>query len=344
MADQIVDLNLLQFLQPQANANANPSEASATIPHVYLYKGGPVPRHVTRIRIDKSIQFIPDEAFSESNVQEVEMHNGVYKIGGLAFYNCRCLERISGATGVRVVDEGAFFGCRRLKDVEFGKKLERIGQGAFSWCKSLRGLKIPSVKIVDRYAFQYCVNMTNVEFGEGLEQMGEFAFLCCYSLQRVAMPLKGDLISDDNVFNGCGNLANIELVGAVHNTLSHFSMQVWRDEMNDEIDRINQVLSDISAEGKTVAVRQWIRTAHARVQHFTNEHNNSLEECATLLELALWRDHLNDEPDDNDSESSLEAKPKKKARIDSNSARKERRMTCGANVVIKNVLPFLQLK
>jgi len=242
---------------------------------------------------------------------------------------------------------GAFFGCRRLKDVEFGsKKLERIGQGAFSRCKSLQGLKIPSVKIVDRYAFQYCVNMTNVEFGKGLEQMGEFAFLCCYSLQRIAMPLKEDLIRDDNVFNGCGNLAHIELVGAVHNTISHFSLQVWKDEMNDEIDRINQVLSDISAEEKTPAVRQWIRTVHARLQHFTNEHNNSLEECATLLELALWRDNLNDEQGDTDNESSQEAKPKKKARIDADVAvaRKERRMTCGANVVIKNVLPFLQLK
>jgi len=117
MADQI---DLLQFLQAQANADAN---AGTVQQHVYLYKGGPVPPHVTHIRIDKSIQLIPSDIFSESDVQEVEMHNGVYKIAGLAFYNCRCLERISGATGVRVVDEGAFYGCKRLTDVEFGKKL-----------------------------------------------------------------------------------------------------------------------------------------------------------------------------------------------------------------------------
>ncbi|KAK1735806.1 leucine-rich repeat domain-containing protein [Skeletonema marinoi] len=137
---------------------------------------------------------IPNELFSsESNVQEVEMHNGVYKISKLAFYNCRCLERISGATGVQVIDEGAFYRCRRLKDLEVG-------------------LKIPSVKIVDGYAFQFCVSMTDVEFGEGLEQMEEFAFLNCYSLRRVAMPLKMDLISD-NIFKGCTSMANIELVG-----------------------------------------------------------------------------------------------------------------------------------
>jgi len=337
MANQFDDLNLL-IAQAHAYAGS----------HVYLYKGGPVPPHVTHIRIDKSIQLIPSDIFSESDVQEVEMHNGVYKIAGLAFYNCRCLERISGATGVRVVDEGAFYGCRRLTDVEFGKKLERIGQGAFTRCKSLRGLKIPSVKIVDRNAFQYCINMTDVVFGKGLERMGELVFLNCYSLQRIAMPLKEDLISDDNVFKGCGNVANVELVGAVHNTISHFSLQVWKDEMNDEIGRINQVLPAVSAHRKAAAVRQWIQRVHARVQYFTNEHNKSLEEYATLLELVLWRDSLNDETDhDNDNEPSLEAKnPRKKARIDADSVRtrKERRTTCGANVVIKNVLSFLQLK
>eukprot|EP00985_Skeletonema_marinoi_P028498 scaffold25076_cov177-Skeletonema_marinoi.AAC.1 len=66
--------------------------------------------------------------------------------------------------------------------------------------------------------------MTDVEFGEELEQMEEFAFLNCYSLRRVAMPLKMDLISD-NIFQGCTSMANIELVGEVHSTISHFSLQ-----------------------------------------------------------------------------------------------------------------------
>jgi hypothetical protein len=325
----------------QANA-INGRDSTISRPIVYLYKGGPVPLHVTHIRIDKSIKVIPNELFSESNVQEVEMHNGVYKIGKLAFYNCRCLERISGATGVQVIDEGAFYRCRRLKDLEVGKKLERIGQGAFSRCGSLQGLKIPSVKIVDGYAFQFCVSMTDVEFGEGLEQMEEFAFLNCYSLRRVAMPLKMDLISD-NIFKGCTSMANIELVGGVHSTISHFSLQVWRDEMKDEIDMINQLLATAPIDGKTAASRRWIRRVLARVKHFTNEHNRSLEESAALLELSLWRDNLKGEID-HGSDSSVEAKPKKRARIDVDCARQERRMTCGANIVIKNVLPFLQLK
>ena len=34
----------------------------------------------------------------------------------------------------------------------------------------------------------------------------------------------------------------------------------------------------------------------------------------------------------------------KKAKVDTEAARKEQRVTCGASIVIKNVLPFLALK
>ena len=34
----------------------------------------------------------------------------------------------------------------------------------------------------------------------------------------------------------------------------------------------------------------------------------------------------------------------KKAKVDAESARRERRLTCGAEIVIKNVLQFLQLE
>eukprot|EP00984_Skeletonema_dohrnii_P016501 scaffold7349_cov129-Skeletonema_dohrnii-CCMP3373.AAC.6 len=47
-----------------------------------------------------------------------------------------------------------------------------------------------------------------------------------------------------------------------------------------------------------------------------------LEESATLLELSLWRDNLKGEIDHgHGSESSLEAKPMKRARIDADCAR-----------------------
>ncbi len=61
----------------------------------------------------------------------------------------------------------------------------------------------------------------------------------------------------------------------------------------------------------------------------------------TLLELALWKAKLLNEADEKKCNVD---EVTKKAKIDAIPARKEYRVTCGASIVIKNVLPFLALK
>ena len=68
------------------------------------------------------------------------------------------------------------------------------------------------------------------------------------------------------------------------------------------------------------------------------EHYRYVREGITLLELALWKARL-----DEKEEYAAEGKSKK-AKVDAESYRRDKRMTCGADMVIKNVLPFLQLK
>jgi hypothetical protein len=64
-----------------------------------------------------------------------------------------------------------------------------------------------------------------------------------------------------------------------------------------------------------------------------------LKEATTLLELALWKAKI----DEKERECLGEMKAKK-AKIDVQSERRELRITSGASIVIKNVLPFLQLE
>ena len=61
----------------------------------------------------------------------------------------------------------------------------------------------------------------------------------------------------------------------------------------------------------------------------------------TLLELALWKARILKETDEKRCNVD---EVTKKAKIDDEVARKEHRVTCGASIVIKNVLPFLALK
>jgi hypothetical protein len=238
-----------------------------------------------------------------------------------------------------------------MSDVAFGNKLETIGRSAFWDCTSLRRLKIPFIRTIERYAFCKCTSLTGVELGEGLEiiVIGEGAFKNCSSLRRIAIPLTYGMFSFDHVderytqFHGCYDLATIEIVGgeAIHNIVSHLGLQSWRNEMNQEINRINQILPTTPAIEKTGVIQEWIQSVLRQIEHYKAAHHILLKEATTILELALWKAKLRQK---NEEEDSLVTTKAKRAKIDVESARQERRVTFGADVIIKNVLPFLVLK
>ena len=70
-----------------------------------------------------------------------------------------------------------------------------------------------------------------------------------------------------------------------------------------------------------------------KTDHYKSEHCRYVKEGISLLELALWKAKL-----DEKEEYAAEGK------VDAESTRVQRRITCGADIVIKNVLPFLQLE
>jgi len=112
--------------------------------------------------------------------------------------------------------------------------------------------------------------------------------------------------------------------------------------MKEEIESINQTLPDtLSGWEKTAAINQWIESVLCTMEHYKTEHRLLVKEAMTLLELALWKAKLLDEEG---RKCKAEEKKSKTAKIDEENARKEHRVTCGANIVIKNVLPFLALE
>eukprot|EP00985_Skeletonema_marinoi_P022476 scaffold14366_cov128-Skeletonema_marinoi.AAC.1 len=106
--------------------------------------------------------------------------------------------------------------------------------------------------------------------------------------------------------------------------------------MKEEINRINQVLPNTPE--KTAAIIQWVDSVIDKMDHHKAAHHRYVKQALTLLELAVWKAKL-DEKDENSATGRT-----KKAKLDGESVRKEKRVTCGANTVIKNVLPFLQLE
>jgi len=240
--------------------------------------------------------------------------------------------------GVKVIKAGAFCDCRGLTEVEFGVELETIGESAFYNCTSLTRITMPCVRNIGNYAFANCRQLMDLELPEGLETIGEHAFHNCQRLGRISIPLKDGMIEDD-AFAFCPKLSTVDLVGGIHNTIASLHLENWRNEMNGEINRINQTLPTPTIGGirMTAAIKQWIRSVIRRLNHCKAEHKALLKEATTLLELALWKAKIGEK------EKFLGEVKAKKAKIDIQSERNERRVTSGANVVIKNVLPLLEL-
>jgi hypothetical protein len=308
---------------------------------IFVYTGGDqeVPRDVKWVRIAENIDTIPARAFYLCyQLIEVEGHNKIKKIERSAFGRCRSLRRVTNMTGLTEIEEYAFYRCIDLSELEFDK-LEIIGNQSFALCKSLRSINMPSIRRVGGATFQTCHVLTDVVFGKDLERIEVCVFFDCASLRSIVIPLKYGLFVSDDAFSRCQNLSRVDILdGWIHNTISSLHLESWRDEMQEEMDRINQTLPNTHSAEKAGAIQEWITRVLSRMEHYKSEHKMLVKEAMTLLELALWKAKILNETDEKKCNMS------KKAKIDAKAARKEHRVTCGASIVIKNVLHFLELK
>ena len=265
----------------------------------YIYTGAEgevIPREATHIIVLAKI--IPANAFRRHpNISEV-LCLDVKKIEKYAFYWCPNLRRVR-MCGVKILADAVFCGCEALTDVECGK-LEIIGKGAFYDCKSLRSINLLSARIVQAKAFAFCDVLSNVKFGSKLERIEGAVFGYCTALERITIPMKDGVISRCDIFFRCQNLRHVDLVeGELHETIAALQLFTeWRDDMNEEIDSINQILPNASAGKwdeertfdagrKAQAIRSWIKSVLGKIDHYKAE---LVGVAVTTLQLDLPQD------------------------------------------------------
>jgi hypothetical protein len=315
----------------------------------YIYRGGRAPTDVSHVKIHKSVFAIDDEAFMNCRQLEyVESHKELSKIGKKSFAFCQLLRSID-LSGVKIIEHSAFCNCSAITDADL-PEVERIGNQAFGHCMSLTKISAPSAESINLGAFLNCERLSSAEFGERLHRIDQLAFFDCPSLRHIAIPLplrRRDIFRGD-VFD-CPNLSTVQLVGKLYNSVEYITMAIWRNQMRNTINQIN---SDLPAThlNKTVAIRRWIEEVQDKIIHFKILHSMWLTRATTVLELVLWKVKLEETEDD-----ALESKSKK-AKINEGGSmglstnatreyryRQEKRIQCGADIIIKNVVSFLKL-
>ena len=155
---------------------------------------------------------------------------------------------------------------------------------------------MPSIKIIEPWGvFSSCV-AKNVKFGKNLESIGYEAFRHCPTLERITLPLKDGMITDNSIFMGCDNLNHVDLVGGVHETITALLLERWRNDVNEEIDALHQVLPKTDPGhiyrgygAKARLIRSWIRSLLRKIAHYKAENRRYLN-MAAAFEPALPND------------------------------------------------------
>ena len=275
------------------------------MPH-FIYSGGGIPDDVPRnaiVSIHESITVITRRLFfQQPNIIELICHGGVRRIEEEAVRQCRSLQPLI-IPGVRVVEDGAFNRCSSVEYVECDA-LERVGRDAFGYCTSLKCIDLTSARVVQRGAFSNCTALVDVKFGKTLEAIGSMTFGRCLSLKQITIPLKESLIIDEDAFTKCSRLMSVIPVEAeeLRETIAKLQLAEWRNDMTEEIDSINQILTPNAGAGyydggvlmesveKVGAIQDWISRVLHKIIYYKSKHCHFLNETVVTLQHLLPND------------------------------------------------------
>ena len=143
-------------------------------------------------------------------MSSVKIHGKVERISPYSFYKCSNLQKVELAEGIKFIDNQAFYYCDRLQSINFPPTLTSIGYESFRET-DLWEINIPgSVENIGNYAFYRNNNLKKLTFGEGLANIGANAFSACESIDSIVCPSTLRTIGDAT-FSGCKNLKQISL-------------------------------------------------------------------------------------------------------------------------------------
>ncbi|MBR2347346.1 MAG: leucine-rich repeat protein, partial [Clostridia bacterium] len=143
---------------------------------------------IVKVVLGKDVTYISNEAFAYCKyLEQIELPEGLTKIGQSCFMGCGSLTSIKIPSTVRAIDECAFQDCYSLERVELPEGLTSIGASAFISCGALNEITLPSsLRSIGNGAFwNVGCNDTGMRYlviPKGVESIGEDAFGACSHL------------------------------------------------------------------------------------------------------------------------------------------------------------------
>lgn len=194
--------------------------------------------NLATVNIPTSVTRIGDFAFQNCGFTSMNVPATVKELGESAFSTCRSLENVT--VPAETVSKKAFYFCDALKSVTLTDDVKTIGEEAFRECRSLESIEIPSsVTELGTCAFKNCFALKTAVIKGGTvkgSSVTEATFYNCTALETLVISDNATLDASFNAqyskptlktvkigkgeigtsaFNGCPNLATVELGGGV---------------------------------------------------------------------------------------------------------------------------------
>ena len=133
-------------------------------------------KEITQVEISEGITKIGRGAFYEfENLKEISIPDSVTIIADIAFSHSG-LTKVTIPDNVVSIGEQAFYENANLTEIEFGENVESIGGRALSRT-GLKTVKLPEkLTIVESGLFEMCEDLEQVIFNDGLKEIKDYAF------------------------------------------------------------------------------------------------------------------------------------------------------------------------
>lgn len=161
-------------------------------------------------------------------IYEIQIGNGITRIGGYAFAELKNLKKVVMATSVSSIGSGAFDKCESLYDVKFSENITRVGSEAFSdtaWYDNQPSGKMIYIgKVAYFYKSKRFINVTKISGESGSYISGYYDSVSNITIRN------GTVSIADNAFEECPGLLSVNIPDTVtHIGTAAFS---WCVELN----------------------------------------------------------------------------------------------------------------
>ncbi len=220
--------------------------------------------NLTTINLPDGLLDIGPRAFEDcQNLRNISIPKSVRKIGSRAFYECRNITQLTIPDAVQQIDAGTFFGCTRLENIHIPANVKKIGEAALDALESLRYFSAdnnnPSYTCVDGVLYNKektvlikCPALMDSlqEIPSSVKEIADKAFFSC-RITEITIPKSVKVIGDEA-------FANCTFLRKVTNNSTASVLKSMTTTVEDGF-LPNEVLGDLSAEHKKIAVEVFLK-------------------------------------------------------------------------------------